>query len=78
MEYLIYKISEGRKQYLTNIPRSDDLLGGIGYQSLNSGGIPSAAGTAPTEQDAQKVCDYLREACGGEPEDHFYEVDPRN
>ncbi|MEE4087487.1 hypothetical protein [Pseudomonas viridiflava] len=81
MSYLIYKVadkgSECDRFYLTDIPRDDNPLGGIGYQGVKDG-IPKAAGTAPTEEEAKKICEYLRTAFFGVPEDHFYELAPED
>lgn len=73
--YVIYKNdqSSSKRWYLTGIPRDGHILSGIGYQSQNDGRVPDAAGTCPTENDAVKLCDYLRTAAYGPPVDHFYE-----
>ena len=74
-EYLIYYVSEnGGKMYLTDLPRDDNPLGGIGFQSRNDGSIPDAAGTCPDIHEAEKVIEYLKEACYGEPRDYKYEA----
>ncbi len=79
MTYVIYKLaakgSECTRLYLTDIPGDDNPLGGIGYQGI-PGGVPAAAGTTPTEEDAKKVCEYLRTAFYGPSEEHFYEKAP--
>lgn len=75
MSYVIYKEASKddpcERWYLTNIP--DNVLGGIGYRGGKAGSVPVEAGTTPTEEDAKKICEYLRAACYGPPEDHFYE-----
>jgi hypothetical protein len=80
MSYVIYKSASNgdpcERWYLTDIPSEDNVLGGIGYQGGKAGNVPRAAGTTPTEEDANKVCEYLRTACYGPPEDHFYEKAP--
>ncbi|WP_282361293.1 hypothetical protein [Pseudomonas sp. PS01300] len=77
MTFVIYKMGdEGRRKYVTDIPDDDNPIGGIGYTWTPSGEVPSNAGTSPTEQDALKVCKYLRTACYGPPDDHFYEKAP--
>ncbi|MEE5060511.1 hypothetical protein V2J93_17115 [Pseudomonas alliivorans] len=79
MTYVIYKLAETGREcarlYLVDIPSDDNPLGGVGYQGIPSG-VPAAAGTAPTEEDAKKICEYLRTAFYGPPQDHFYEKAP--
>ena len=73
MSFLIYRLGEnGRKQYLVDIPAEDNPLGGIGYRSMNDESVPCEAGTCPTEDDAKKLCAYLRTAFYGPDQDHFY------
>lgn len=62
-EYLIYKISEGVKTYLTDLG-DDSPLGGIGFQGCGDSKVPSDAGTCPTREDANKVVLYLRQVIG--------------
>ncbi|MBA6091611.1 hypothetical protein H4C81_22460 [Pseudomonas monteilii] len=80
MSFVIYKMERrdgtDYRWYLTDIPRDDNPLGGIGYRGSNDGSVPDTAGTAPTEEDAKKICEYLRTASHGQPEDHFYEPAP--
>lgn len=77
MSYLIYKMapngSDCKRLYLTDIPDEGNWIGGIGYQGMADGSIPPAAGTAPTEEDAKKLCEYLRIASYGPSIEHFYE-----
>lgn len=79
MSYVIYKHaskgSQCERLYLINIPDDDDFLGGVGYQGIPNG-VPDDAGTAPTEEDAQKICEWLRTAFYGPEEEHFYEKAP--
>lgn len=79
MKYVIYKMadrnSDCKRLYLTSIPRDDNPLGGIGYQGIKDG-VPEAAGTTPTEEDAKKLCEYLNTASYGPPQEHFYEEAP--
>lgn len=79
MSYVIYKIDQedgqSKRWYLTELPKEDNPLGGIGYQSIAEG-APKAAGTAPTEEDARKIVEYLKTASYGRPEEHFYELAP--
>lgn len=75
-EYYVYKLDNkdpSKKLYCTGIPGDDNPLGGVGYQSMNDGGIPYAAATAPTKEDALKVVSYLDIAFYGEPEKHYIE-----
>lgn len=69
IEYVIYKISDGKKTYLTDLG-DDSPLGGIGFQGCKDGEIPDSAGLCPTVEDAQKVLAYLR-ASIGTYRDHF-------
>ena len=78
MSFVIYKTDDdGRRWYLADLPGEDNTLGGVGYRGSHDESVPKEAGTCPTEEDAKKLCDYLRTAFYGEPEDHFYlEVAP--
>lgn len=69
IEYVIYKISDGKKMYLTDLG-GESPLGGIGFQSCEDGEIPDLAGSCPTVDDAEKVLAYLRESIGTY-RDHF-------
>jgi hypothetical protein len=57
--------------YLTSIG-NENPLAGIGFQG-GHGSIPTAAGTTPTIEDAEKIIEYLKEACG-RSEDYKYEL----
>lgn len=73
MSFVIYRISDnGRKQYLVDIPADDNPIGGFGYRSMNDESIPEEAGTCPTEADATKLCNFLRDAFYGPSQEHFY------
>ncbi|MBI0677215.1 hypothetical protein HCH73_09260 [Citrobacter koseri] len=63
-EFLIFRIEHGKKMWLTSLPNDENPLGGIGFQGGSDGGIPIAAGSCPTEEDAKKVVAYLRESIG--------------
>ena len=72
MAYYIYYVSkDGNKMYLTSIG-NENPLAGIGFQG--GYGIPSAAGTTPTMEDAHKVIEYLKESMYGEPPEYLIEV----
>ncbi|MNC00087.1 hypothetical protein D3C76_705310 [compost metagenome] len=73
MSYYIYYVNkDGHKMYLTSIG-NENPLAGIGFQG-GHGTIPSAAGTTPTVEDAEKVIEYLKEAICGRPEVYQYEL----
>jgi len=73
MSFVIYKDDEdGRRWYLADLPADDNPIGGIGYRGSNDGRVPEEAGTCPTEDDAMKLCEYLKTAFYGTPEEHFY------
>lgn len=74
-EFLIYRQECGSKMYLTDLPDDDNPLGGIWFQGGNDGSIPNAAGSCPTEEDANKVIAYLREAIGNG--DEIYGIEER-
>lgn len=62
MAYYIYYLDEnGNKLYLTSIG-NENPLAGIGFQGRGDGKIPSAAGTTPNIEDAEKIIEYLHEA----------------
>ncbi len=63
-EFVIYRQEGGKKMYLTNLPDDDYPLGSIGFQSSQDGVVPKSAGSCPTEEDAKKVIDYLRQQIG--------------
>ncbi|MFY9993598.1 MAG: hypothetical protein WAK61_01220 [Leclercia sp.] len=75
-EFLIYREEDGSKMYLTSLPDDDHPLGGIGFQGSHDGGIPSAAGSCPTEEDAKKVIAYLLEE--NEGGDEVYGIEERS
>lgn len=78
MSFAIYKNGDdGRRWFLAELPDEDNPLSSIGYRGSKDGSIPSEAGTCPTEADAVKLCDHLRTAGYGPPQEHFYvEVEP--
>jgi len=81
MSFVIYKMapagSDCERWYLTSLPNDENPLSGIVYRGQKAAdGVPSAAGEAPTEEDAKKICEYLRTASYGPPEEHFYEKAP--
>lgn len=74
MAYYIYYVSkDGNKMYLTSIG-NENPLAGIGFQGNKDGTIPSAAGSTPTMEDAQKVIEYLYEAISGQPRNYQIEA----
>ena len=79
MAYVIYKLDEQgdpcSRWYLTSLPNEENPLSGIGYQG-DRNGVPEAAGTAPTEEDAKNLCEYLLTASYGPNTPHFYEEAP--
>lgn len=76
MGFIIYKLAEAgdscKRWYLTDLPEDDNPIGGVGYR----GDAPELAGIAPTEADAIKICEYLRTAFYGDPQEHLYEAAP--
>jgi hypothetical protein len=73
MSYYIYYVNkDGYKMYLTSIG-NENPLAGIGFQG-GHGSIPSAAGTTPTIEDAQKIIEYLKEAMPGRSEEYLFEA----
>lgn len=75
-EFLIYREEDGKKMYLTSLPDDDYPLGGIGFQGGHDGGVPKSAGSCPTEENANKVIAYLREAVGSG--DEIYGIEERS
>lgn len=65
-EYVIYEQTETGRLYLTGLPNENNPFSGFGFQSVSDGSIPSAAGTCPSKEAAQRVIEYLVEArtCG--------------
>lgn len=65
-EYVIYEQTDTGRLYLTSLPNENNPLSGFGFQSVGDGSIPSAAGTCPTKEAAERVIEYLVQArmCG--------------
>ena len=65
-EYVIYEQTDTGRLYLTGLPNENNPLSGFGFQSMNDGTIPSAAGVCPNKEAAERVIEYLVKArmCG--------------